>query len=368
MFARHFSGELTLLLRKLGAKGLLRSKDPEAPRGKSEIKWVDKDGVYSVQHGLADPETWSARDVYHALCSLTEAELAAVEAHASVHGLVITILSVMETPKRPYLKAGGEWKCGEVTGLYTHIVAANNKVRDHRVRGDLPHAVASAVSALQLAVSTLYDASSSQTANSAPASRKAGSIITGIKGKKGRIRRCLTGKRVDFSARSVISCDSALALDEIGIPYSVAGTLAYPEAVTEANRFAMRELVRSGEGWSSLTTQGNRFMLQEAEARLRDLAQGLVVGDVVYRGLRNGDVVLFNRQPTLHRMGIMAFRVRLLPWSTFRVNPNIVLPFNGDFDGDETNIHAPQTPEAAVEAAELVAVGANLLSPNGQVR
>lgn len=104
-----------------------------------------------------------------------------------------------------------------------------------------------------------------------------------------------------------------------------------PEPVTDINLGDMRALVRSGEGWSSLQSSGNRYQLQDtSDARLRDIARGLCAGDTVYRGLRTGDVVVFNRQPTLHRMGLMGFRVVVLPYDTIRLNPSIVTPFNAE--------------------------------------
>jgi len=190
-----------------------------------------------------------------------------------------------------------------------------------------------------------------------------------LKGKSGRFRGNLSGKRVDFSARTVISPDPNLRIDQVGVPDRVARIMTFPERVSRYNIDKMRELVlngpanhpganyiRSGAVLKSLL-YGNRI----------DHARHLSIGDIVERHMMDGDVVLFNRQPSLHKLSIMSHRAKVLKWRTFRFNECACTPYNADFDGDEMNMHLPQTEEARAEASQLMAAQNNIVTPrNGQ--
>ncbi|KAJ2615145.1 DNA-directed RNA polymerase III subunit C1 (rpo31) [Coemansia sp. RSA 1365] len=192
-----------------------------------------------------------------------------------------------------------------------------------------------------------------------------------LKGKQGRFRGNLSGKRVDFSGRTVISPDPNMRIDEVAVPERVARVLTYPERVTEHNIERLRALVQRGPdthpGANYVQAAGGgpkRFLIRAVREQT---ARGLRVGDVVERHLHDGDVVLFNRQPSLHRLSIMAHSARVMPWRTFRFNECVCAPYNADFDGDEMNLHVPQTEEARVEARELLGVTRNLVTPrNGE--
>jgi DNA-directed RNA polymerase III subunit RPC1 len=196
-------------------------------------------------------------------------------------------------------------------------------------------------------------------------------FVQRLKGKQGRFRGNLSGKRVDFSARTVISPDPNLAPGEVGIPRCVATTLTYPERVTRHNVAALRARVLNGMGaWPGANfvafPDGGRWFLKYGD-RAR-IAAELAPGDVVERHLADGDVVLFNRQPSLHRLSVMAHRVRVVPGRTFRFNECVCAPYNADFDGDEMNVHVPQTEAARAEARELMGVERNLRTPkNGDL-
>ena len=195
-------------------------------------------------------------------------------------------------------------------------------------------------------------------------------IIQRIKGKQGRFRGNLSGKRVDFSGRTVISPDPNLGVQEVGLPLRMALRLTFPEVVTPLNLEAMRAAVRSGPKRHPGATMvrcadGRLFDLKVAKCE--QLAAQLRVGDTVDRHVRDGDIVLFNRQPSLHRMSIMAHEVRVLEGHTLRFNECCCAPYNADFDGDEMNVHVPQTLEACAEARLLMAVPKNLVTPrNGE--
>lgn len=194
-----------------------------------------------------------------------------------------------------------------------------------------------------------------------------------LKGKGGRFRQNLSGKRVDFSGRTVIGPDPNLAVDEVAVPQRVAKNLTYPEKVTKYNMTKMRKLVETGPyvhpGANNIIKLNGRSTALTILARdttgqkLKDASERLQIGDVVERHLEDGDIVLFNRQPSLHRMSILSHRAKVRPWRTFRLNECACNPYNADFDGDEMNLHLPQTEEARTEATELMGVKYNLATP-----
>ena len=194
-----------------------------------------------------------------------------------------------------------------------------------------------------------------------------------LKGKGGRFRQNLSGKRVDFSGRTVIGPDPNLAIDEVAVPQRVAKNLTYPEKVTKYNAKKMRDLVTAGPyvhpGANTIIKLNGRSTALTILARdttgqkLKDAAERLQIGDIVERHLEDGDIVLFNRQPSLHRMSILSHRAKVRPWRTFRLNECACNPYNADFDGDEMNLHLPQTEEARTEATELMGVKYNLATP-----
>lgn len=191
------------------------------------------------------------------------------------------------------------------------------------------------------------------------------SISDRHKGKTGRVRGNLMGKRVDFSARTVIACDPELSIIELGVPMKIAKNLTKPVYVNETNKEFLTYLVKNGPdvfpGAKILELQnGNSISL-----RYHDRENIVLnVGDIVHRHLMNGDYVLFNRQPTLHRMSMMAHVVRVMEkGDTFRMNVADTKPYNADFDGDEMNMHMPQNDEAEMELKYLAAVRYQIISP-----
>jgi DNA-directed RNA polymerase III subunit RPC1 len=194
-----------------------------------------------------------------------------------------------------------------------------------------------------------------------------------LKGKGGRFRQNLSGKRVDFSGRTVIGPDPNLAIDEVAVPQRVAKNLTYPEKVTKYNMKKMAEIIKRGPfvhpGANNIIKLNGRSMALSILARdttgqkLKDAADRIQIGDIVERHLEDGDIVLFNRQPSLHRLSILSHRAKIRPWRTFRLNECACNPYNADFDGDEMNLHVPQTEEARTEATELMGVKYNLATP-----
>lgn len=192
-----------------------------------------------------------------------------------------------------------------------------------------------------------------------------------LKGKQGRFRGNLSGKRVDFSGRTVISPDPNLGIDQVAIPMLVAKNLTYPERVQKRNIEKLRKCVRNGPnihpGAQHLIKQKSDHKISLKFANKEREALNLSYGDVVERHLEDGDIVLFNRQPSLHKLSIMSHYVKVRPWRTFRLNECVCTPYNADFDGDEMNLHVPQTEEARTEAITLMGVKNNLSTPkNGE--
>ncbi|XP_068669233.1 DNA-directed RNA polymerase III subunit 1 [Aristolochia californica] len=196
-------------------------------------------------------------------------------------------------------------------------------------------------------------------------------FVQRLKGKQGRFRGNLSGKRVEFTGRTVISPDPNLKITEVAIPILMAQVLTYPERVTRYNIEKLRQCVRNGKNKFPganfvLLPDGNKIMLSFGDRKR--VADELKEGYVVERHLEDGDIVLFNRQPSLHRMSIMSHRARVMPWRTLRFNESVCNPYNADFDGDEMNLHVPQTEEARTEALMLMGVQNNLCTPkNGEI-
>jgi DNA-directed RNA polymerase subunit A' len=191
-------------------------------------------------------------------------------------------------------------------------------------------------------------------------------ITERIKSKEGRIRHNLAGKRTNFSARTVISPDPMLSLSEVGVPEAIAMKLTYPEKVTEWNISYLKKFVEKGPTKYPganyiIRPDGKKKKITDEtkEASLDELQPGYTVE----RHLLDGDIAIFNRQPSLHRMSMMCHRVKVLPGKTLRLNPAVCHPYNADFDGDEMNLHIPQTEEARAEAEILMEVKTQLISP-----
>jgi DNA-directed RNA polymerase subunit A' len=187
-----------------------------------------------------------------------------------------------------------------------------------------------------------------------------------LKGKEGRFRGSLSGKRVNFSARTVISPDPTLSLNEVGVPDRVAKEMTQTMNVNERNLDEARRYVSNGpesHPGANYVRRADGRRLKVTEKNCEELAEKVEPGWEVSRHLIDGDIVIFNRQPSLHRMSIMAHEVVVMPYKTFRLNTVVCPPYNADFDGDEMNMHALQNEEARAEARVLMRVQEQMLSP-----
>ena len=256
----------------------------------------------------------------------------------------------------------------DLTHKMVDIIRVNQRLKESKDAGTPPLIVQDLVDLLQYHTTTYFD---NEVSGIPQAHHRSGrplkTLTQRLKGKEGRFRGSLSGKRVDFSSRTVISPDPNLDLSEVGVPEAVAMKLTIPEIVTEWNIERMRKLVINGpEKFPGVNyivrPDGVKIRLDFVEDR-STIAETLEIGYLVERHLADGDIVMFNRQPSLHQMSIMAHYVRVLPGKTFRLHPSVCPPYNADFDGDEMNLHVPQSEEARAEAILLMRVQDQLISP-----
>ena len=223
---------------------------------------------------------------------------------------------------------------------------------------------------LQYHVTTYFD---NEASGVPPARHRSGrplkTLAQRLKGKEGRFRSNLSGKRVNFSARTVISPDPNISINEVGVPEMIAKEVTVPTYVNEWNIEELKEAilngpnVHPGANYVKKTINGKEMKVRVLDDNRELVVENLEYGDVVMRHLKDGDIVLFNRQPSLHRMSMMAHEVRVLPYKTFRLNLCVCPPYNADFDGDEMNMHVFQTDESRAEAKSLMRVQEHILSP-----
>ncbi|MCG2879835.1 MAG: DNA-directed RNA polymerase subunit A' [Vulcanisaeta sp.] len=282
---------------------------------------------------------------------------------------ILTVLPVPPPQVRPSIQLEtGQRSEDDLTHKLVDIVRVNEKLRTAIESGAPSTVIDQLWDLLQYHVATYFN---NELPNLPPVKHRSGrplkTLAQRLKGKEGRFRGSLSGKRVDFSARTVISPDPNLSINEVGVPIDVAKILTVPMVVTEWNIDLARQLVLNGpEVWPGanyvIYPDGRRIDLRYFRDR-RELANKLAPGFVVERHLMNGDIVLFNRQPSLHRMSMMGHLVRVLPGRTFRLHLAVCPPYNADFDGDEMNLHVPQNEEARAEARMLMLVQNHIITP-----
>ncbi|KAF1811346.1 beta and beta-prime subunits of DNA dependent RNA-polymerase [Eremomyces bilateralis CBS 781.70] len=328
---------------------------------KSEDDAVVREEEISPQYAL---------NVFRNLTGETVDLLGLSNEYARPEWMIITVLPVPPPPVRPSISVDGtgQGMRGEddLTYKLSDIVRSNSNVRRCISEGAADHVVREFCGLLQFHVATFMQ---NPIADMPPAVHKSGrplkTIRSRLKGKEGRIRGNLMGKRVDFSARTVITGDPNLSLDEVGVPRSIARTLTYPETVTPFNIAKLTQLVRNGPN----EHPGAKYIIRDTGERI-DLRHHKRAGEInlmhgwkVERHIIDGDYILFNRQPSLHKESMMGHRVRVMPYSTFRLNLSVTSPYNADFDGDEMNLHVPQSEETRAEIMNLCMVPLQIVSP-----
>ena len=314
--------------------------------------------------------------------------------HSRPEWMICSVLPVAPPSVRPSVKKEGQQPRSEddLTHKYIDIVKCNKMLKQKlhqmtRQQEDAKNGIVSETDTtinsrmveswryiLQYHVATLIDNECGVNQAQQRSGRPLKAIRQRLKSKEGRIRGNLMGKRVDFSARTVITPDPLLKLDELGVPLDMCINMTFPERVNPFNLERLRRMVRTGTD----KYPGARI-IQKANGRrlslkfftgdnhrhlLEEKAHDLQIGDVVHRHLLPGDPVLFNRQPSLHKMSMMCHRVKPMDLGkTFRLSVDATSPYNADFDGDEMNMHVPQSMEAATELETLAAVHRQLIGP-----
>ncbi|MFQ6123162.1 MAG: DNA-directed RNA polymerase subunit A' [Candidatus Heimdallarchaeota archaeon] len=289
--------------------------------------------------------------------------------YARPEWIVLTVLPVPPVAVRPsIILETGVRSEDDLTHKLVDTIRINQRLRENIEAGAPQLIVEDLWELLQYHVTTFFD---NEVSGIPPARHRSGrtlrTLAQRLKGKEGRFRGHLSGKRVDFSARTVISPDPNLSINEVGIPKEIARILTIPERVTEWNIESMKQLILIGpDGFPGanyiVRPDGRRIDLRYVADR-STVAEELATEFIVERHLRDGDIVLFNRQPSLHRMSIMAHLVHVMPYRTFRLNLQVTPPYNADFDGDEMNIHVPQSEEGRAEAKILLLVQNHIITP-----
>jgi len=294
--------------------------------------------------------------------------------------MILTVLPVPPVTVRPSVTLeSGERSEDDLTHKLVDVIRINQRLQENRDAGAPQLIVEDLWELLQYHITTYLD---NQTSGIPPARHRSGrplkTLAQRLKGKEGRFRSNLSGKRVNFSARTVISPDPNLSINELGVPIEIAKELTVPVKVTVHNMDWCKQLIKQKiefpEGEFDQKYQPSvNYVLRDAEGakqRIKvtdrnagEVAEKLELGDTIERQLMEGDITLFNRQPSLHRMSMMAHRVKVVPNKTFRFNLSVCPPYNADFDGDEMNLHLLQGEEAQAEAEILMKVQENILSP-----
>jgi DNA-directed RNA polymerase beta' subunit len=287
--------------------------------------------------------------------------------------MICTVLPIPPPQVRPsVIQDNNQRSEDDLTHKLAEIIKTNNTYLQPRIEAGAAKSVIDEwTNVLQYHIATLVD---NQIPGVAPSAQRNGRPLKSIQqrlgSKEGRIRYNIQGKRVEFSARSVITPDPNISIAELGVPEKIAMNLTFPERVT---RFSKDHRGNLDKMYRLIQNGPNKFpgakTIRHKDGRITSLrhvnTKEIVLheGDIVNRHLMDGDIVLFNRQPTLHRMSMMGHRVKVLKGKTFRLNVSVTAPYNADFDGDEMNMHCPQSYEAATELDEIAAVPHQILRP-----
>ena len=281
--------------------------------------------------------------------------------------MICQVLAVPPPAVRPSVKHDSQQRSeDDLSHIIVNIIKANEKLHDKVQQNAAENIIDDWQTVLQYFIATLVD---NKIPGVHPVSQRSGRPLKSIKerlnGKTGRVRGNLMGKRVDFSARSVITPDPNLSIRELGIPLKIAKNLTKPVIVNDKNKKFLSKLVQNGPDEYPGAKIYEKKNGDSISLRYVDRSSiTLENGDTVHRHMMDGDAILFNRQPTLHRMSMMCHICRIMKQGdTFRMNVGATKPYNADFDGDEMNLHMPQDEESEIELRKLAAIPYQIISP-----
>ena len=281
--------------------------------------------------------------------------------------MICQVLPVAPVGVRPSVKLDAQQRSeDDLTHIYSNIIKTNNYLKEKLALPDTnPNVIEMSLETLQHSIAMI---SNNKIKGVAPMAQRSGrplQCISGrINGKNGRIRGNLMGKRVDYSARSVITGDPNLSIQQLGVPLKIAKNITKPVVVNERNRSFLLKMVQNGPeeypGAKILERKnGENVSLRYVDRESIELNNG----DIVHRHMIDGDMCLFNRQPSLHRPSMMGHVAKVMKvGDTFRMNVGDTKPYNADFDGDEMNLHFPQNVVAETELRHLAAVPYQIIS------
>ncbi len=257
--------------------------------------------------------------------------------------MIMKVIPVIPPELRPLVPLdGGRFATSDLNDLYRRVIIRNNRLK-RLMEIKAPEVILrNEKRMLQEAVDSLFDNTRKASAVKTESNRPLKSLSDSLKGKQGRFRQNLLGKRVDYSARSVIVVGPEMKLYECGLPKDMAAELYKP--------FVIRKLIERG---IVKTVKSAKKIIDKKEP---------VVWDILENVLK-GHPVLLNRAPTLHRLGIQAFQPKLIEGKAIRLHPLVCTAFNADFDGDQMAVHLPLGPEAILESQLLMLASHNILNP-----
>ncbi len=257
--------------------------------------------------------------------------------------MIMKVVPVIPPELRPLVPLdGGRFATSDLNDLYRRVIIRNNRLK-RLVEIKAPEVILrNEKRMLQESVDSLFDNTRKASAVKTESNRPLKSLSDSLKGKQGRFRQNLLGKRVDYSARSVIVVGPELKLFECGLPKDMAAELYKP--------FVIRKLIERG---IVKTVKSAKKIIDKKEP---------VVWDILENVLK-GHPVMLNRAPTLHRLGIQAFQPKLIEGKAIRLHPLVCTAFNADFDGDQMAVHLPLGPEAILECQLLMLASHNILNP-----
>ena len=294
------------------------------------MEWKDIDGADDVKK-----QVFRAEEVLRIFKRITDKDaeiLGFSRKFNRPEWMICTVLTVPPPSVRPSVRSDtGQRSEDDLTHKLCDIVKSNNALKARIEKGASKEQVDIATQVLQYHVATFID---NKIPGINPAQQRTGRLLKSLterlKSKEGRIRGNLMGKRVDFSARSVITPDPNISIDELGVPIKIAMNLTFPEIVNQYNIEKLSEYVKNGPD----VYPGAKFIRKGTVTKsLKNIDRSSIIlehGMIVDRHLINGDAVLFNRQPSLHRSSMLCHRVVVMPYNTFRLNVAVCAGYNAD--------------------------------------
>jgi DNA-directed RNA polymerase subunit A' len=342
-------------------KSLVKSKCPHCGTTQKKIKFMKPTSF------IEDGTTLTPVQVRERLEKIPDSDLVYLGLKVRPELFVITLLPIPPVTVRPSITLEtGERSEDDLTHKLVDIVRINKRLMENIDLGAPEFIIQDLWELLQYHVATYIN---NEISGVPPARHRSGRILKTLtqrlKTKEGRFRHNLVGKRVNYSARTVISPDPMIDINEVGVPLAIAKELTTSLVVNEKNIEYVKNLIKRYPNWPTVNyvIRPDGRKKKVSETNKEEILKEIEPGFIVEKQLEDGDWALFNRQPSLHRMSMMGHKVRVMPYKTFRLNLLVCPPYNADFDGDEMNLHIPQIEEAKTETKLLMDVPNHIRSP-----